>query len=172
MWTQLDREDYLSELLRLEGRCAVSETCLGCKLQLARLRCEDCFGLHMYCQECMVTRHSELPLHRLRVRGNEHRCIYLCLWQEWNGTYFERKTLKELGLNVQLGHPIGEQCHRPRSVPKDEFVVLHNNGIHVVCLAFCGCETAETLSRQLLRIRWFPATSEIGRAHVWTPVTP
>ena len=29
-WTQLDREDYLSELLRLEGRCGVSDICLGC----------------------------------------------------------------------------------------------------------------------------------------------
>ena len=31
----------------------------------------------------------------------------------------------------------------------------------MVRLAFCGCETAETLSRQLLRIRWFPATSDM-----------
>ena len=71
--------------------------------------------------------------------------------------------MKDLGLTVQLGHPIGERCHRPRSIPKDEFVVVHNNGIHVVCLTFCGCETAETLSRQLLRIRWFPATSDMPR---------
>ena len=69
--------------------------------------------------------------------------------------------LKDLGLSMQLGHPIGERCHRPWSVPKDEFVVLHNNGIHVVHLAFCGCETAEMLSRQLLHIRWFPATSNM-----------
>ena len=69
-WSRLDREDYLSELLRLEGRCGVSENCLSCRRQPAQFRCDDCFGLGMYCQECVVVRHGNNPLHRLKVRYN------------------------------------------------------------------------------------------------------
>ncbi|KAI5999770.1 hypothetical protein F5J12DRAFT_906675 [Pisolithus orientalis] len=76
-----------------------------------------------YCQECVVTHHGDHPLHCVR---------------EWNGRYFASKTLKELGLIVQLGHPIGERCCRPQSVLKDEFVVMYRNGIHIVSLTFCG----------------------------------
>jgi CxC2 like cysteine cluster associated with KDZ transposases len=82
------------------------------------------------------------------------------MWQEWSGSYFICRALKDLGLHVQLGHPIGERCCKPWSVPKDEFVILHSNGIHMVCLSFCRCKTAETYSWQLLRIHWFPVTSD------------
>ena len=67
-WLRLDREDYLSELLRLEGRCGVSEDCMSCRRQPARFRCDDCFDLGMYCQECVVVCHGNNPLHRLKVR--------------------------------------------------------------------------------------------------------
>lgn len=43
-WSRLDREDYLSELLRLEGRCGISENCLSCRRHPARFRCNNCFG--------------------------------------------------------------------------------------------------------------------------------
>ena len=118
----------------------------------------------MYCQGCIVTRHGDLPLHRVKVRSNQPEGIpYLYMRQEWSSTYFESRALKELGLNVQLGHPIGERCCNPRSAPKDEFIVLHSNGIHIIGLSFCGCETAETYSRQLLHVRWFLATSDKPR---------
>ena len=71
---------------------------------------------------------------------------YLYWWQEWNGKYFGRKTVKDLGLTVQLGHPIRERRHRPWSVPKDKFVVVHNNRIHVVCLTFCGWDCRNPFS--------------------------
>ena len=66
-------------------------------------------------------------------------------------------------MEVQLGHPVGKSCCRPQYFSKGEFIVIHNNGIHVVSLAFCGCETAATYSQQLLRIRWLPATSDRPR---------
>lgn len=71
--------------------------------------------------------------------------------------------MKDLGLNVQLGHPVSEKCCRPWSVLKDEFLIVHINSIHVVGLTFCGCETAETHSRQLLRMCWLPTTSDQPR---------
>ncbi|KAI6041640.1 hypothetical protein EDC04DRAFT_2867093 [Pisolithus marmoratus] len=114
-------------------------------IRSAQFQCNDCLGVDMYCQECVVSRHASNPLHRLK---------------KWNDKYFQNITLKELGLNVQLGHPIGERCRRPHSTSKDGFVVVHNNGIHIVSLAFCGCEATETHYRQLLRMRWLPATSD------------
>ncbi|KAI6009436.1 hypothetical protein F5J12DRAFT_905029 [Pisolithus orientalis] len=98
----------------------------------------------MYCQECAVTCHGDHPLHHVR---------------EWNGRYFTSKTLKELGLIMQLGHPIGKRCCRPWSFLKDEFVVMHRNRIHIVSLTFCGCETTDSYTQQLLCIHWLPAPS-------------
>lgn len=86
--------------------------------------------------------------------------------QEWNGTYFERRSLKDIGLRVQLGHPRGEKCYRPISSVKDDFIVIHCNGVHAVALDFCGCELAEKPSHQLLRKRWFPASSDKPRTAV------
>ena len=68
-----------------------------------------------------------------------------------------------MGLNVQLGHPGGERCARPQSISKEGFIVVHNNSIHIISLTFCRCETAETHYRQLLRVRWLPATSDRPR---------
>jgi len=66
----------------------------------------------------------------------------------------------DLGLNIQLGHPVGKRCCRLQGIAKGEFVVIHSNGIHVINLAFCGCETAKTYLRQLLCYRWLPATDD------------
>ncbi|KIJ19291.1 hypothetical protein PAXINDRAFT_68861, partial [Paxillus involutus ATCC 200175] len=108
----------------------------------------DCFSVDMYFHQCILSSHQQNPLHKLK---------------EWTGVFFKRKTLKDFGLHIQLGHPVGEKCCRPRSSKNDKFVVIHNDGIHVIRLDFCGCETAETLTRQLLCVRWFPASSDKPR---------
>ncbi|KIJ10277.1 hypothetical protein PAXINDRAFT_86313, partial [Paxillus involutus ATCC 200175] len=78
---------------------------------------------------------------------------------QWNDSFFERTSLKSLGLRVQLGHPAGQHCVRPKSVSaEDDFVVIASNGIHQVALDFCGCETAQSHVKQLLRTQLFPAT--------------
>jgi hypothetical protein len=41
---------------------------------------------------------------------------------------------------------------------EDDFVVIDGNGIHEISLDFCGCETAQSHVKQLLRTRLFPAT--------------
>ncbi|KAF7375071.1 CxC2 domain-containing protein [Mycena sanguinolenta] len=40
------------------------------------------------------------------------------------------------------------------------FVVLHNNGIHVINLDFCSCPNSPTHVDQLLNIGWYPATHD------------
>lgn len=85
-------------------------------------------------------------------------------WQEWNGNYFAEVTLRDMGLQVQLGesHPPGTTCVFRREAHKD-FVVLHTNGIHLVNIDSCKCSSNSNqppviLARQLLRAGWYPAT--------------
>ncbi len=67
--------------------------------------------------------------------------------------------MKSLGVRVQLGHPIGEKCYNPVAAHADNFVLLDNHGIHELGVDFCGCERATSFTTQLLRNRWFPATT-------------
>lgn len=83
--------------------------------------------------------------------------VYLCL-QRWNGSWFEKTSLKELGLIVQLGHPPGEHCANPEPSTTSSFIILDDHGVHDVSLNYCGCGSAELHSIQLLRYQLFPAT--------------
>jgi hypothetical protein len=81
--------------------------------------------------------------------------------QEWTGVFFAKTTLKNMGQRIQFGHPPGERCDNPQPGYHD-FVVLHDNGIHVVDIDFCACdsENREEHYIQLLRAGWFPASDE------------
>ena len=57
---------------------------------------------------------------------------------------------------VQVGHVQGASCLNP-IVVKD-FVVIAENGIHVLNIQFCGCTEALDRYEQLLEIGWWPAT--------------
>ncbi|KAH7905933.1 hypothetical protein BJ138DRAFT_1017003 [Hygrophoropsis aurantiaca] len=139
-----ERAAFLDEFIRLDGRGDYSNQLYCCVVgQLALYRCEDCFSLKLRCQKCIVLQHAQNPLHRI---------------EEWNGRYFERITLKGLGLRVQLGHDIGEVCLWPKAAAGDDFVVIDCHGIHEISLDFCGCPLGLTRATQLLRSRWYPAT--------------
>ncbi|KIJ11640.1 hypothetical protein PAXINDRAFT_164080 [Paxillus involutus ATCC 200175] len=99
----------------------------------------------MFCNLCILSYHQCNPLHHIK---------------QWNGTFFEHRSLKDLGLRIQLGHPVGEKCCWPRGIANDDFVVIHSNGVQNVNLDFCGCKTAEMLTRQLFHMCWFPASSD------------
>ncbi|KAF7303362.1 CxC2 domain-containing protein [Mycena indigotica] len=84
----------------------------------------------------------------------------------WNGSFFELKPLKQLGLRIQLGHPPGQKC--PGTLARgtlggppqhDDFCIIDCNGIHEVALDICTCPSAPERATQLLRARLFPATS-------------
>jgi hypothetical protein len=78
--------------------------------------------------------------------------------QRWNGNYFERITLKLLGLRIQLGHCIGDMCCNPHRAFDNNFIIIDSTGIHEVGLDFCACGTMQTHVKQLLCSRLFPAT--------------
>ncbi|KAM6497206.1 hypothetical protein JOM56_007679 [Amanita muscaria] len=100
-------------------------------------------GSLLRCSGCMVTAHRDHPLHRIEY---------------WNGKFFDKVTLKSLGLRIQLGHG-GAPCSCPPPGPRD-FCVFDTSGIHHVSVDFCDCRTNGIVHTrtQLMRARWFPAT--------------
>ncbi|KAK7050392.1 CxC2 domain-containing protein [Favolaschia claudopus] len=145
------RDEYVAELLRRDGRGSpkVYERCAGghgrCEGSADfRWANEQCFGEAMYCQECI----------------------------HWSGTYFERTTLKALGLRMQLNHRSGVVCPYRRAVPND-FTLYDLSGVHEIAVDYCGCRTEDGSEEggeplaprtQLLRACWWPAT-------IWEPRT-
>ncbi|KAF4622330.1 hypothetical protein D9613_009070 [Agrocybe pediades] len=144
-WARIAQDHDLHEILRMEGRGDFSDRtlCYKCELLPAVYRCVDCEKVEMFCRDCVVQDHQGLPLHRI---------------QKWNERFFERSTLKELGLRVQLGHFTGEACANPEKSAGKGFTVIHSNGIHDIALDYCGCEKAQPRTVQLLRRFWYPAT--------------
>ncbi|KAK0497621.1 hypothetical protein EDD18DRAFT_1351389 [Armillaria luteobubalina] len=128
-------DSYLAELLRLETRTG-SEICGSCEQnQPAGFRCCSCFNGRNLCRECMVNQHQDAPFHRI---------------EEWNGTFYSRITLQDMGLKVQLGHLSGEACPYPRASGR-QVVVIDVEGIHKLEVYFCGCHQTTPLYIQMLR---------------------
>ncbi|KLO04113.1 hypothetical protein SCHPADRAFT_796130, partial [Schizopora paradoxa] len=112
------------------------------------MRCLDCLpdGTHgAKCATCLVEEHSAEPFHRV---------------ERWNGRFWCKVTLNDLGLIVNLGHGRGESCAVPSNVR--ELQVIDINGIFITKVRFCGCvQSSDHLTEpfiQLLRARWFPCT--------------
>ncbi|KAJ7846126.1 hypothetical protein B0H13DRAFT_2363209 [Mycena leptocephala] len=120
------------------------------ELLRAAYRCKSCLGGdELLCQSCIVGRHSQNPFH---------------LIEYWTGEMFQKKTLKDLGLRIQLGHwtPGNPRCAAPEPAPGDTFVIVNDTGIHDVSVDFCGCGGGYK-ARQLLRARLYPATGASPR---------
>ncbi|EIW86722.1 hypothetical protein CONPUDRAFT_46865 [Coniophora puteana RWD-64-598 SS2] len=137
------RDEYLKEDIRLEGRGHAAVYPCYCKSGRPReYRCENCSGCQMTCRECCVAAHQQMPLHHV---------------QKWNGSFFERVSLKSLHLRVQMSHEDGSKCILRQSGHAN-FVVIHTNGVHRVSIDFCGCNKKVPHRQQLLRYGWFPST--------------
>jgi len=77
--------------------------------------------------------------------------------KRWTGSFFEKISLKSLGLRIQLGH-LDSCCPNPDPAFNDDFVVIAPNGVHSVGLNYCGCGGAASATAQLLQARLFPST--------------
>ncbi|KAJ7602950.1 hypothetical protein DFH06DRAFT_1350766 [Mycena polygramma] len=169
-WARLDREDFLDEFLRHDGRgeylhqatcagarCACPDAkCAAAKCQGATckstdfpFRCLDCLHPCLHCEECVRDIHQRMPLHAI---------------EEWTGLSFVKRPLKSLGVRIQLGHPPGEICVKPVPAHGDAFVIVTSHTINEVGLDFCNCETAKLKPIQLLRMRLYPATGTNPRS--------
>ncbi|TFK80129.1 hypothetical protein K466DRAFT_504425 [Polyporus arcularius HHB13444] len=137
---------FLNELLRLEGRGAYTADMCSCGQTnaVAIYRCEDCADVRLYCKTCTLASHQSHPLHRIK---------------RWRNAHFSSVSLKSLGLRVQLGHQPGEKCINSQKAWGDDFVLVDLSGVHELGLDYCGCESALPHYVQLLRARWYPATT-------------
>ncbi|KAF7367658.1 CxC2 domain-containing protein [Mycena sanguinolenta] len=157
------RDEYLDEMLRLEGRgAAISHTrCASCEEDSPLFRCANqvCHGPEMFCVACIIKSHACLPTHWIEASLFSYSKTSLNeVWlQKWNGDHFERRSLYDLGLVIQLGHPPGYFCPTARPAHKD-FVVIDVTGIHKVRVNFCECDAHVKHRQQLMRVRWWPAT--------------
>ncbi|KAJ7169278.1 hypothetical protein C8R43DRAFT_1085538 [Mycena crocata] len=147
-----NRDEFLAELLRGEGRGdhRQYDACPGCATEKAEYRCKVCLaGGEMLCKGCVVQRHKANPLHPIEL---------------WTGAMFEKKTLKGLGLRIQLGHWHRRErlCPVPERAAGDDFVIIDDHGVHEVGLDFCGCGGGSQ-TQQLLRAGLLPAASQAPR---------
>ncbi|OJT11755.1 hypothetical protein TRAPUB_11697 [Trametes pubescens] len=89
---------------------------------------------------------GDLPLHRP---------------ERWTGKCFQRTTLREVGLEIQLGHSRGACKHPSKNTHR--VVVADVHGVQAVQVRFCEClDVQNDLTRewcQLFREGWFPATT-------------
>ncbi|KAJ7276586.1 hypothetical protein C8J57DRAFT_1061539, partial [Mycena rebaudengoi] len=146
-WLEDHRENFAHEFLRWEGRGDHrSGVCEGYDCEgAAEYRCKSCIGGgEMLCKSCLISTHRQLPFHKVEY---------------WDGTYFHHKTLKEVGLRIQLGHWAGRaECDAPKPASADAFVVIHEYGVEEVALDYCGCGGGSP-TVQLLRAGLYPATT-------------
>ncbi|TFK79970.1 hypothetical protein K466DRAFT_504692 [Polyporus arcularius HHB13444] len=151
-WTPL-REEFLEELLRFYGGEAPVDTekvpCAACGVEpeSGLYRCSACTSRRLLCKTCVLSKHADLPLHRL---------------ERWTGRLWEKTSLRDAGLVFQLGHD-GSVCDHPSEKTR-RIVVGDVTGIHEVQVLFCECLDGEENFTfewvQLFRQGWFPATTD------------
>lgn len=113
IWLQ-DREVYLQEMLRLEGRGEFSTSCLSCGTSNPTYMCKDCFGQELYCGACIRSIHIHNPLHSLKVSAQESRCsITDSLLHNRTGTV----AFSSLHLSRTLGFRCSWAIRQERRVP-------------------------------------------------------
>ncbi|KAJ7509953.1 hypothetical protein B0H11DRAFT_2215787 [Mycena galericulata] len=142
---------FLDELLRHDGLGddLDSQECAHCKAHYSRgatptrlFKCEDC-GQFLQCKTCCLERHTTMPLHVIK---------------EWNGEFWVKYSLRQLGLVYQLGHG-GLPC----IFPDDKIyklTVIEAPIVHQLRIRYCKCSRSDHADNvaQLLRNAWYPAS--------------
>ncbi|KAF7310021.1 CxC2 domain-containing protein [Mycena indigotica] len=160
LWRPMMRA-YLDELIRGEtlGRHGTRPSCAACGESLGEgsnsraFRCTEC-GPSIHCEECLRSRHEQLPLHSPQVRPSSKKLTDF--WRK--STLFSRSGL---GMVYQLGHH-GFPCPYPESRVRT-LVVIDVGGIFKVDVRFCACSASLRHKHmhlsQLLDNAWYPATT-------------
>ncbi|MDX6295879.1 MAG: hypothetical protein QOH50_5049 [Kribbellaceae bacterium] len=106
-WRDKKRSKYLNRLLSLcTSTSPGQQVCTACKIGKSLWRCLDCMDTCMLCVLCFRHRHQHLPFHRV---------------EKWNGRFFQRGSLWQVGVKIYLGHQ-GAVC--PNSI--DALSQRHN----------------------------------------------
>lgn len=94
----MHRDEYLEELIRLEGRGDSPTTlCSSCppgsEAGRPLYRCRDCFSTDLVCQTCCVEAHKNRPLDIIEVRKE----LILIEWKLKMRVEMERQLLRARG---------------------------------------------------------------------------
>ncbi|KAJ6533177.1 hypothetical protein B0H19DRAFT_1383787 [Mycena capillaripes] len=138
---------FVAELLRHEGHSehAPHSLCSRCKSGKADHCCNNCLNSgELFCMSCVIAAHQQMPFHKI---------------QEWTGSTFKTKTLKKMGLHIQLGHWHGPTHVCSVLLSAADFVIVDNHGVHKVALDFCDCGQGGSHIVQLLCAQLWPATT-------------
>ena len=156
------RMQVLDEIMRHDGLREYTSppVCSHCLDDPGVHRCLDCSAISSYCATCITSRHKELPLHRIEVCQSVHNFFFsLMSAQVWSDGFYQRTTLLELGCSFYIGHQ-HTPCPSPKSIFK-QILVVDTNGVHYINVQFCACTKHPDWVknyRQLLRIKWYPAS--------------
>lgn len=68
-WLKHARQSYLDELSRRDGLGNLNEPglCRNCEKLEGTIRCKECSGSMLLCEECAISSHQRNPLHRIEV---------------------------------------------------------------------------------------------------------
>ena len=122
-----------------EGSLCATDDCLNSGTFL----CEDCDIQTPLCNTCILKCHLYLPLHRP---------------MRWNGSFFERISLKDIGKVWHVSHG-GKACpYVDNNNGIQELTIVDTTGIHNVCIGYCRCWNSVGFAEQLLYAKLFPAS--------------
>lgn len=130
----------MSVLLRHEAPPHRDDFCNCGSGEKAHYLCNNCHGAGSYCAQCILNRHRNIPLHRIK---------------KWNGLFLENVSLKSLGLVTYFGHG-GSAC--PKAEGASTLSILHIDGFHFILASFCRCSSAWTHDLQLFDGKLFSAS--------------
>lgn len=124
-------------------------------------RCRTCFGGKAVCTICLRESHQDQPFHVVEAWITREFALNRASGF-WAGSipgrfgFFARRSLKDAGLQVGLGHH-GQLC--PRTTSRDNFdmTILHVSGQHSATFRPCACHNKEKWEL-LLEEGIFPAT--------------
>ena len=97
IWLNDKRMPYLRKIIDMKAGPTNEElTCLQCKSGRAVWRCLDCCNKKPVCVLCCRNNHKQEIYHRV---------------EKWNGRYFQKGALWQVGVKIYLGHD-GKPCPR------------------------------------------------------------
>lgn len=85
-------EEFLEASMSREALPDPAGPCRHCHQSIAVWRCRDCVLPCLLCRSCMRSSHQENPFHRIEY---------------WNGSYFRRADLSEVGAYLLIRHHTG-----------------------------------------------------------------
>ncbi|KAJ7665825.1 hypothetical protein DFH06DRAFT_1322977 [Mycena polygramma] len=142
--TQLSDTDLSSKHPTLCGACEEVVTPEGARLPRGTVKCRAC-ECGVLCRECCFKKHEQEPLHEI---------------EKWNGNFWEKTTLRQVGFVYQMGHH-GGPCPAPdRKVAS--LIVITYSGVQRLHVRYCRCPDSEGMAKsnaeQIKKNGWFPST--------------